>query len=46
MRILFLGGGTLVLISLTDRSEEKPKRYAPITAGQYVDMRLNATYAK
>jgi isopenicillin N synthase-like dioxygenase len=26
-------------------SEDKPKKYSPITAGQYVDMRLNATYA-
>ncbi|RSH91931.1 hypothetical protein EHS25_009301 [Saitozyma podzolica] len=26
-------------------SEDKPKKYSPITAGQYVDMRLNTTYA-
>ncbi|ORX36674.1 flavonol synthase/flavanone 3-hydroxylase [Kockovaella imperatae] len=25
-------------------SESKPKEYAPITAGEYVNMRLNATY--
>lgn len=27
------------------RSETKPKKYVPISAGQYVDMRLNATYS-
>ena len=26
-------------------SEKVPKKYGPITAGEYVNMRLNATYA-
>jgi hypothetical protein len=25
-------------------SESRPKKYPPITAGEYVNMRLNATY--
>ena len=25
-------------------SEKVPKKYGPITAGEYVNMRLNATY--
>ena len=27
-------------------SDTRPKKYSPITAGEYVDMRLNATYVK
>jgi hypothetical protein len=28
------------------RSEDKPKKYEPVRAGDYVNMRLNATYVE